>query len=79
MKQSTEQRTHGFLWSLANRNGQTEASTSSIWLEFLERGNPQIEAGKIIAMEPFLGRLRASITRMESRLSEQPKRSTRKA
>jgi hypothetical protein len=58
---------------------EPEASPPAGWLESLMRSKAQIEAGEIVPMEPFIARLRASISRMEARRRKQPKRSTRKA
>ncbi len=47
---------------------ENKAPTS--WTESLDRSKEQIEAGQAVPMEGFLDRLRASIARMETRLSE---------
>jgi hypothetical protein len=49
------------------------------WLESLARSKVQIEAGQTVPMERFLERLRASVARMEARLTKKATRPTRKA
>jgi plasmid stabilization system protein ParE len=44
-----------------------EDNTPPGWLDSLAHGRAEIEAGTTVPMEPFLGRLRASITRMKAR------------
>jgi predicted transcriptional regulator len=49
------------------------------WVEALDRGLADIEAGRIVPMEPVLSRLRAAIARMETQQQGQEARATRKA
>ncbi len=45
----------------------TPTAPPSSWLEALERGEAEIEAGQIVPLEPILDELRASIARMAAK------------